>query len=131
MIAKTLMFMLCAMLVPWLRSADVSGEWSVRSSFEAGSVAKGAPSHADLVCTFELEAAVVKGSCRPSDGPGGVGVQGRIDGRHIEWHFDIALEPREKKQTVTYVGVVNDRDTSMEGTVAIADMRGEFTAEKQ
>jgi hypothetical protein len=131
MLAKRLVFMLLSMLILPLGQADVSGEWSVKGSFDADSVARGLPSHADLICTFEREAAALTGSCRPSDGPGGAPVQGRVEGLHVEWHFDIALEPHGKKQTVTYAGLLNDRHTSMKGTVAIADMRGEFTAEKQ
>ena len=112
-------------------SPDISGEWSVQSSFDPASVARGMPPHADLVCLFERQAEALKGSCRPSDGPAGVPVEGKVDGRNVEWHFDIATQQGGKKQTATYAGVVNDADTSMKGTLAIGEMRGEFTAEKQ
>jgi hypothetical protein len=131
MIAKRLVFVLLTMTILPPRPAEVSGEWNVQSSFDAASVARGMPPHADLICTFEREAETLNGSCRPSDGPASVRVQGRVEGQHVEWHFEIAVEPHGKKQTVTYAGLLNDRDTSMKGTVAIADMRGEFTAGKQ
>ena len=112
-------------------SPDISGEWDVHGSFDPPSVARGMPPHADLVCTFERHAERLQGTCRPSDGPAGVPVEGQVDGRNVEWHFNMATEPGGKKQTVTFVGVVNDADTSMKGTLAIGEMRGEFTAEKQ
>lgn len=110
---------------------DIAGEWNVRGSFDPSSVAKGMPAHADLVCTFERQAETLKGSCRPSDGPSGVPVEGKVEGRDVEWHFDIAVERDGKKQRAAYSGVLNEADTSMKGTIVVGEMRGEFTAEKQ
>ncbi len=110
---------------------DVAGEWLVQASFDSASVARGMPAHVELVCTFERQDRTLKGSCRPSDGPAGVPVEGTIEGRHVEWHFDIAIERDGKKQRATYSGVLNDAETSMKGMVGIADMRGEFTAKKE
>jgi hypothetical protein len=131
MIAVRMLIVLLTVLTVPLRPADVSGEWSIQGTFDAPSVARGMPPHADLVCTFERNAETLKGTCRPADGPGGVPVEGRVEGQHVEWHFDIATERNGKKQTVTYTGVMNDGATSMKGTVAIGEIRGEFTAEKQ
>ena len=128
--ALRLLIMLTVLTLP-LRPADVSGEWNIQGSFDAPSVARGMPPHVDLVCTFERKAETLRGTCRPSDGPVGVPVEGRVEGQQVEWHFDIATERNGIVQTVTYTGVMNDSATSMKGTVAIADMRGEFTAEKQ
>jgi hypothetical protein len=114
-----------------LRAADVSGEWSVKGSFDSTTVAKGMQPQADLVCTFAQQSATLTGSCRPPDGPGGVPIAGLVQGQQVEWHFDIAIELNGKKQTVTYISTLNDAGTSMRGTFAIADRRGEFTAEKQ
>ena len=131
MIAMRLVLVLLTLLTLPLRPADVSGEWNVQGSFDPSSVARGMPPRADLVCTFERQAGTLTGTCRPSDGPAGVPVAGTVEGQHIEWHFDIATERNGKRQTATYTGTLNDTDTSIKGTVAIADMRGEFTAEKQ
>jgi hypothetical protein len=49
--------------------------------------------------------------------------------RWVEWHFDMATERNGKAQTVTDARVMNDSATAMKGTVAIAHMRGDFTAE--
>ena len=127
---RLLIVLLTALTVP-LRPADVSGEWHIQGSFDAPSVARGMPPHADLVCTFERKAETLRGTCRPADGPAVVPVEGRVEGQQVEWHFDMATERNGKAQTVTYTGVMNDGATSMKGTVAIAEMRGEFTAEKQ
>ncbi len=131
MIAMRILIVLLTMLTLPLRPADVSGEWSIQGRFDAPSVARGTPPHADLVCTFERKAETLNGTCRPADGPAGVPVEGRVEAQHVEWHFDIATERNGKKQTVTYTGVMNDGGTSMKGAVAIGEMRGEFTAEKQ
>lgn len=131
MIAWRLLIVLLTTLTLPLRPADVSGEWNLQGTFDAPSVARGMPPHADLVCTFERQAEALRGTCRPADGPGGVPVEGRVEGQQVEWHFDIATERNGKAQTVTYTGVMNEGASSMKGTVAIGEMRGEFTAEKQ
>jgi hypothetical protein len=103
-----------------LGAADVSGEWNVRASFDSASVAKGMQERADLVCTFEQRNDTLKGTCQPPNGPEGVPVAGTVQGSQVEWHFDIAIEPNGKKQTVTYTSTLNDTGTSMKGTFSIA-----------
>jgi len=121
--------MVVAVSIP-LRAADVSGEWTVKASFSSASVAKGSERHADLVCAFEQKNDTLRGSCRPVNGPAGVQVAGKVEGRQIIWHFGIALEPHGEQYTVTYAGTLNTTE-SIKGRFSIADRHGTFTAKKQ
>jgi len=112
-------------------AADISGEWRVEGSFDAASVAKGVQQRADLVCAFTERGAALSGTCRPASGPEGVRVTGSVRDRDVEWQFEIALAPDRKKDTAIYRGRLDDEGTRIRGTFRIADMRGEFSAERQ
>ena len=114
-----------------LNTADMSGEWLVKGSFDAASVAKGTEERADLVCTFAERGASLSGACRPASGPEGAAVAGSVHDRDVEWHFDIALGRGRKKERVTYRGTLDDERTHIRGTFRIADLGGEFNAEKE
>jgi hypothetical protein len=100
-------------------SADVAGDWLIKQQ------------QGDLVCTFDEHDGVLSGSCRPASGTGDVPISGKVEGRRIEWQFEIALAAGAKKQTVTYLGTLDERETSMKGTFSIGDVRGEFSGEKE
>jgi hypothetical protein len=131
MVKMRVMVAMLLLLATPLRAADVSGEWTVKGSFDSARPATGAQPEANLVCTFAEQSGTLTGSCRPPDGPGGVPIAGSVQGRQVEWRFEIALEPRGKKHPVTYRGTLTDSGTSMKGTFAIADRRGEFTAARE
>ena len=97
----------------------IAGEWLIKQA------------QGDLVCVFDEHDGVLSGSCRPASGTGNVPISGKVQGRRVEWQFEIALAPGAKKKTVTYTGTLGDGDASMKGTFAIADLRGEFSGEKQ
>ena len=122
------------MLMMWLAAAttaNVSGEWLVSASFDAASVAKGMKQKSDLVCDLTQKDQTLTGECRPANGPGGIPVAGRVQGDHVEWHFDIALGPHSKKQTATYRSTVDAAGTRLKGTFTIADREGTFTATRR
>jgi len=97
----------------------IAGEWLITQP------------QGELICTFEEHDGVLGGSCRPASGPEGVPMSGTVEGGRVEWRFEIALAPGEKKQTVTYIGTLDASGVSMRGTFSIGDLRGEFTGEKQ
>jgi hypothetical protein len=97
----------------------IAGEWLIKQQ------------QGDLVCTFDEHAGVLSGSCRPATGTGDVPISGKVQGRDVEWQFEVALALGEKKQTVTYIGTLDEGGASMKGTFSIGDLRGEFEAQKQ
>ena len=97
----------------------IAGEWLITQA--AG----------DLICAFEERDGALSGTCRPATGPEGVPITGSVRDRRVDWQFDIALAPGERKQTVTYGGTLDERGTSMRGAFSVGNLRGEFTGEKQ
>ena len=100
-------------------ASGVAGEWLITQQ------------QGDLVCTFDEHDGVLSGGCRPATGSGDVPISREVQGRRIEWQFEIALAPGEKKQTLTYIGTLDERGTSMKGTFSIGDVRGEFSGERE
>src|SRR5262245_21506296 len=64
---------------------DVTGEWRVKGSFDAASIARGSARTFDLICTFDAHAGVLTGSCAPPGAPEGAAVSGSVHDRDVEW----------------------------------------------
>ncbi len=86
----------------------------------------------NLACAFTETNGSLTGTCRGAeqDGPG-TSITGHVRGEHVEWQFEIALAPNERKHAARFVGTVNRSGNAMDGSLAIADERGTFTATRR
>ena len=102
-----------------LLAADIAGEWRIA---QPGNT---------LVCTFARNGGALAGNCGPASGPDGVSIEGTVSGRHVVWTFQIALDPKGKKQPVTYTGTLDASGNKMRGTFSIANRHGAFRGVRQ
>ena len=115
-----------------LVAADLSGEWKVDATFDDASRARGWPeARGELVCTLKTDNGRVTGDGKPLKAARGVPVAGELKGENIRWQFDVVIQPGAAPVQMIYTGRLDQAQTAVRGTFALADFGGDFTAKKQ
>ena len=115
-----------------LAAADVSGDWKVDATFDDASRARGWPQgRGELVCTLNTNNGRVTGECKPTVAAKGVAIVGETRGENIRWQFDVVIQPGGAPVQMIYTGRLDQTQTAVRGTFALADFGGDFTAKKQ
>jgi hypothetical protein len=117
MLGMKKLLLLLALAIPAL--ADVSGTWQVE-----GEVA-GYPVSA--TCDMKTNENKLKGNCK-IEGRGDADITGAVDGDTVTWQMDV--EANGQVFRLVFTGKM-DSETSIKGSIEVADMEGSFTAKKQ
>ncbi|HXI31378.1 MAG TPA: hypothetical protein VNG89_23235 [Vicinamibacterales bacterium] len=111
--------------------ADMTGEWSVVGTFDRASGRAGPERRVELVCAFEQHDRSLVGTCRPANGPEGAPVSGTARETTVEWSFEVAPNAAAARQTATFRGTLDSRQSRVNGTFRFGTTRGTFRATKQ